>query len=267
MGYLVRAFLALAVATTSSISFAIESYQLFERYGIERNQYARDLQKAGGKQVVAEKVKQRNLYELAGLDNRAADIRYPDRINIVSEELAGQLYAAVNTNPVASLSHYSKYDPQDLGIGFCFGRAMTAHLEALYLGISKDSIKKLWALGNLQTGSNRWRYHVTTVVKGEHGWVAIDPIMGSVLTIAQWYENMRGYDSDGQMRLYVTAAEKFAPSSKKYHNSELLDPYYNAYFVDLMKYYAERTRANRGRRALIFKVQPGTAPSNLELFY
>jgi hypothetical protein len=165
----------------------------------------------------------------------------PNRAGEIDLTVARQIYRGVKNHPVASLDHIYKYDPEG-GIGFCFGRAMTVHLEALYRGVSNSAIKKLWALGSLASGETSWRYHVTTLIKGpDTTWYAIDPIFPGVMTAEQWYQRMKGdFDHvNGKMKLYVTDASKFGPAGGKYHPMGLDDAIYNDYFDDLMKSYKE----------------------------
>lgn len=236
-----------AALVFAPLANAVESYQLFERYEIERRNFQKEVAEFG-KNYVTKKVAERNAYELAALKDSARPNPHSNRADVVPADLLEEIYYNVANNPVTSLAAYNKYDPTDRGIGFCFGRAMNVHLEALFQGVSKNSIRKLWALGQLRTGSTGWRYHVTTLLKGEKGWMAVDPIFGYVMTVEQWYRRMQSFDTDGLMRLYVTEPEKFGPSSTKYHDSLLIHPIYNNYFMDLMAYYRERTRQPRERR-------------------
>lgn len=98
------------------------------------------------------------------------------------------LLQSVSTNPVARIDDdaiLQKYDPTG-EIGYCYGRAMTAHLTARRMGLASGSIRKLFAIGDMRQSpvstQPEWRFHVTTLVKGEDGnWWAIDPIMGPPL--------------------------------------------------------------------------------------
>jgi len=88
------------------------------------------------------------------------------------------LLKAVDEHPVAKLAALAQYDPPPGGIGFCFGRAMAAHLLARQMGLERRAILKLFAAGNMQDHGTRWRFHVTTLVLGEDGrWYTIDPVM------------------------------------------------------------------------------------------
>lgn len=162
------------------------------------------------------------------------------RVAYLSRQQANKIYDAVDNHPIASQCQLRRYDPQG-NMGFCFGRAMTAHLELLNSGVQKDKIRKLWAVGHFKTGSASWRYHVTTIVQGPDGsWWAIDPIMGSPIEAGAWIRRMKGYDAGGDMVAFTSEAKRFGPSSpEKYSRNELNHSGYNDYFNDLLKSYRE----------------------------
>lgn len=168
------------------------------------------------------------------------------RKNQLSAEEINALYDGVSNHPVASLRFYDKYDPQNRGIGFCFGRAMTAHLEALWgQKLNNSSIRKIWAVGELQSGGTKWRYHVSTLIKGADGnWWAIDPIMGKPMHASEWYTTMRSqYDSKQQMRIFVTEGKRFGPSEETAYRREKLNyAVFNGYFYDLLQSYRTRLK-------------------------
>ncbi|MCO4795032.1 MAG: hypothetical protein KC493_15050 [Bacteriovoracaceae bacterium] len=168
------------------------------------------------------------------------DDNHAKRVASLEDAQRRKVYRAVDNHPVASQCHLRRYDPQG-NMGFCFGRAMTAHLELLNSGVQKDKIRKLWAVGSFQTGSSNWRYHVTTIVKGSDGqWWAIDPIFGNPISAKDWLKRMKGYDVGGDMALFTTEAKRFGPSSPaKYSNRELKHFEYNNYFEDLLKSYRD----------------------------
>lgn len=98
-----------------------------------------------------------------------------------------RLLKIVSENPVATSSALSIYDPPQNGqptgeIGFCYGRAMAAHLIARKMGLDESSMQKIFAAGDMQNGSVRWRFHMATLVRGEDGKdYAIDPIIPSMV--------------------------------------------------------------------------------------
>lgn len=146
------------------------------------------------------------------------------------------LYDAVDANPVSNLSSVRRYDP-DGNMGFCFGRAMTAHLEAIAQGVDQGAILKVWAVGRLRSGFGEWKYHVATLVRGETDWYAIDPIMGQPLKLSSWYLEMQGFDPDGTMRLFISEPSRFGVTWGKYSRRMLNSSTYRSYFKDLLEYF------------------------------
>lgn len=138
---------------------------------------------------------------------------------LTSEERTQLLYLVV-TNPVATLSKEAEYDPNG-DIGFCFGRAMTAHLIARKLHLQETSIRKLFIIGDLRSGANpEWRFHVTTLVLGEDGnWYAIDPIMrapigpGTPMPTENWIATVQSvWDKNKKAFLYVVDRNVVMPN-------------------------------------------------------
>jgi hypothetical protein len=154
-----------------------------------------------------------------------------------------ELYAKVEKNEVSGLCKLTKYDPENKGTGFCFGRATAAHIEALMDGISKDQVRKVWAVGRFQTGEANWRYHVSTIVRNSEGkWMAIDPIMGKPLPVEEWYRKMQGFDVEKNMRLFTSRAERYGPSGTAKYSRDSFE-YYNEYFSDLMADFRKKNKA------------------------
>ncbi|MFN3455355.1 MAG: hypothetical protein ACK41T_10385 [Pseudobdellovibrio sp.] len=163
----------------------------------------------------------------------------------ISRSEAIRIYEAVTRHPVARVLKLTTYDP-DGNIGFCFGRAMTTHLEALSRGIDKDSIRKVFVVGVMRAlvGDKIWQFHVATAIKGDDGhWWVLDPFFGQVVHLEKWYEKMYSHDVKGVLRLYVTEPTRFgAAGSHSYQKSHLMLDSYNNYFKDLMEYYRKKSR-------------------------
>lgn len=126
-----------------------------------------------------------------------------------------RLFEHTVDHPVASLDRLPHYDPDGL-IGFCFGRAMAAHLGARMMGLAEAGVRKLFIVGDLrQYGADRteWRFHVTTLVRGDdRDWYAIDPIVGRVMTAKRWIQFVqRTWDLRRKAKLYVTRAAAVLP--------------------------------------------------------
>jgi hypothetical protein len=109
----------------------------------------------------------------------------------LSQSEIRQLFRSVYNNPVARLDKISFYDPKGL-IGFCYGRSMAVHLQARLMGLDPNSIQKIYVVGDLKerdAEKTEWRFHVATMVKGsENQWYAIDPVLGSVMSMRQWIQ-------------------------------------------------------------------------------
>ena len=127
------------------------------------------------------------------------------------------LYRQVQSHPVLSVDRLAHYDPTG-DIGFCFGRAMAVHLGALEMGLAPESIRKLFIIGDLKAGDKTdWRFHVTTVVRGEDGWYAIDPFLGRwsigrPVTVDEWTRRVRAaWDKHGKAFLYLTWPDAMTP--------------------------------------------------------
>jgi hypothetical protein len=142
----------------------------------------------------------------------------PNRALLAAERKA--IFERVSNHPVTDLDNLPQYDPQGF-IGFCFGRAMAVHLGARQAGLERGSVHKLFIVGDLRSGPDpEWRFHVTTVVKGQEDdrWYAIDPIMtppiapGGPLLLEEWVRIVRGvWDKKGLAKLYFTSADTIMP--------------------------------------------------------
>ncbi|MBI4677075.1 MAG: hypothetical protein HY748_05780 [Elusimicrobia bacterium] len=140
----------------------------------------------------------------------------PSTLEGLSALQMADLWKRTYTHKIAGLDEagkLEKYDPDGI-VGFCFGRAMTAHLLARKMGLPQDHIKKLFVIGDLRSGDQpEWRFHVTTLVKGADGrWHAIDPIMDGPLTADEWIVNVHeGWDRQKKAKFYLTDADAILP--------------------------------------------------------
>lgn len=154
---------------------------------------------------------------------------------LISALPAGQLsslYRMTYNNPVSTLNQVAIYDPTGI-IGFCFGRAMAAHLTARQsFHLNPSSIYKLFIVGDLRSNPSQpeWRFHVTTILpvygNGQVQWVAIDPIMSTPLTVAQWIQSVRaGWDAwhgtpGGKAHFYLVPASAVLPDIRSLPSPE-----------------------------------------------
>lgn len=127
-------------------------------------------------------------------------------------------------------------------MGFCFGRAMYMHLLALKIGVQKESIKKIWAVGPMQsdTPGVDWGYHVGLMVYSKEGWIVLDPNLRHVYLVKDWVQKFSEKSIDGRIRFYATEPNKFGLYSGKYSRYLLgLDlnieqDWFKHYFVDMI---------------------------------
>lgn len=116
------------------------------------------------------------------------------------------IFDFLSNDSVTAFSSIKKYDPLGM-IGFCFGRAMAAHLKALQMGLDPKSIVKVFIIGDLKyNGVTEYRFHVATVLKGDDDkWYAFDTTRGMKLqTFSQWIEECRRiWDKEQKARIYL----------------------------------------------------------------
>lgn len=190
------------------------------------------------------------------LDHKAS-LRDASFAKFLAPQEGARVVADAHNHPVVSLWKYSKYDPENRGIGFCFGRAMFIHLDLYYRGFDRDSIRKAFVVGPMKTpDGGSWGWHVTTIAqsldsKGRRVWLALDPIFdrnskGKIPTLQEWYQEMYGkYSTDKKLKLYVTEAGKFGPSPSPYDAKSIKQPFYNNYFKDMMDWFESQSQEGR----------------------
>lgn len=159
-----------------------------------------------------------------------------DRLKGLSRTELDALYLKASTNPVADYANVKRYDPKG-NIGFCFGRAMNVHLEALRAGVAQENVKKVWAVGTMKANNILWQHHVATMVRGEDKlWYVLDPEYNKVLSLRDWMKEVKQMDTNGKLMFYATDAGRWGVyDSSGYLASTLKDPFYNNYFEDLLK--------------------------------
>jgi hypothetical protein len=175
------------------------------------------------------------------------DVRNPKRIYGLSQREIKALFRKVDRHPVASHSKLKKYTPEG-NIGFCFGRALTAMIEALRMGAARETVKKIWLIGGLNGSTNTWGHHVATMVRGKDKmWYVIDTNYSAPMPLATWYKRcLARYKNDGKVQLFMTDAKRFGPeggvNAGPIQKSTIEDPFYNGYFTDLMKQSRQEAR-------------------------
>lgn len=157
----------------------------------------------------------------------------------LSQEQIQALFKEVSENPHVQESGCGSYRGS-AHFGFCWGRAVAAHLKALHPStrLHNQAVRKLWAVGDLRSGETRWRYHVTTIVRGTDGsWHAIDPNYAEPLSAEDWYYNMKdNFDVTKTMRIFATPATRNGAGSwDRYSKAEFTREEYKDFFADLMR--------------------------------
>lgn len=156
------------------------------------------------------------------------------RVTALNNEQIREVVDYAASHPVAGFDVINKYDPDGI-VGFCFGRALFVHLELLRRGVAKESIKKVFVVGEMQSGTIMWQFHVATAVKGTDGkWWVLDPAMG-LMELREWYMSMKDMAVNHRISLFETPVSKIGPSAWEYNTQEggLFDPAYRNYFKDL----------------------------------
>ena len=158
----------------------------------------------------------------------------------LSVENARKVLQTAMDHEVVSLDKYSKYDAQNKGIGFCFGRAMFIDTYLSLAGFHRANIKKAFVVGPMSGGS--WGWHVSTIVQstdraGNEMWLALDPVAGSVMDVKAWYKKWQGSSDDGKLRLLIAERTKFGAGSSWYDENQISNPFYNNYFKDMMRWF------------------------------
>lgn len=156
---------------------------------------------------------------------------------------AQKILSMISKNEITGSRGDRKYDP-DGSRGFCFGRALYAHLELLRHGVDAASIKKVFIVGPMKAGGINWQFHVATIVraKDKDGWYALDTVVGEPVLLDQWLARFLGFSSDKKLRMYITRAAKIGPSSWEYNKlpGGLFDPFYNEYFKDMFEMFRKQ---------------------------
>lgn len=211
-------------------------------------------------EMTAEQVRRLNEQWVKDLENQIPDInRGPreQRTGTITLKDASAVVNAIRTNPVANPSKTHLYEESGQGIGYCFGRATFAHLLLLRMGVRKDSVKKIWAVGPMKAFGNDWGFHVATVVHTvEKGWVTVDTNSYQVQTVREWVDQYSKFSVDGKLRFYFTPADRFGVYPFKYSREQLgLDrtkeeDFYKNYFVELMDTLRGKTVEDLGLRQL-----------------
>ena len=156
----------------------------------------------------------------------------------VTKADAQTIYRAMADSDV-NKNHYC-YDKEGT-IGFCFGRATIAHMEAIVRNVHPEAIKKIWIAGDMGV----WGHHVATMVYTNDGWVVLDTNLGKIIGVNEWiayYMPMKKKDAK-EIMVFVSQAGRFGPYDNRPYNAVDLfnttsnefnkaKDYFNGYFHD-----------------------------------
>lgn len=180
------------------------------------------------------------------------------RASALSYSIAEKLLQVVRNNDVVGVHSREKYRNPDVEIGYCFGRATFVHLMLLKMGLQKQSLFKIWAVGPMEASGITWGFHVATVVyTNDKGWVAIDTNDYKPQTVSHWVQTYSSKSVDNKVRFYLTDAAKFSPDLARYDRVQLgLDlqqnnDAYRGYFKDMMDLLAEKSVESFGLKKLV----------------
>lgn len=193
--------------------------------------------------------------------NSLVDYRPPEnssRARSITMQDAQSVLDAIRSNEVTG--SYGVYDQPDVSIGYCFGRASFAHLMLLKMGVQKESIFKMWAVGPMKVhGSDTltWQFHVTPVVfTRDMGWVALDTNERRPQKISHWISKYEAQSTDKKMRFYLSDASKFGVNMDRYTRVQMgLDlarenDWYKGYFQDMLRQLRLKTLSELGVHAI-----------------
>ncbi|AGH96710.1 hypothetical protein [Pseudobdellovibrio exovorus] len=182
---------------------------------------------------------------------------------------AQRVLKVISDHPVTGHMAYDRYNRPDENVGFCFGRAAFTHLLLLKMGLSRDSIVKVWAVGPMRTPGVTWDFHVASAayVNGK-GWLVLDTNYDAPMKLETWFGKMQEQNRqmDRKLRLYVTEPNKFGLELGKYDRIQMgLDlnrenDWYQHYFVDMMNDLSSRSLADYGLQRL--PVDSASRPSS-----
>jgi len=168
----------------------------------------------------------------------------PDTVGEIGHSEANTLVRVITEHPTNGARHEKKFDPDEC-YGFCFGRAVLVHSEALRRGVDPEAMKKIWAVGPLERG--KWHFHVATLLKARSPgtWWAADPIYKNAINVQTWMARMRNGADDDRLMFFVTDPRRFSVYDPRFYSAlDLLgdgeSDYYRGYFRAYLEYTAQQ---------------------------
>ena len=135
----------LSVFMASHFVFAADTVTGFAHWlpSIQSNLYDQSEKLTASGIDTPNKIDAANQQAIAELYKKPVKNKYSTRRNHIEQYEAIDLLYRLKSDPVTTYENSEKYDPAGQ-FGYCFGRANWVWLEAIKLGISKDSIKKIF---------------------------------------------------------------------------------------------------------------------------
>lgn len=136
------------------------------------------------------------------------------KIEKLNDEQVKVIYDAM-ANSNVNKNHYC-YDTKGT-IGFCFGRATIAHMEAIARHVHPDSVRKIWIAGDMGV----WGHHVATMVYTDKGWMVLDTNIGTAVTTEAWIARYMPMKKAGtnEIMVFTTQAGRFGPYDTQSYNA------------------------------------------------
>lgn len=156
---------------------------------------------------------------------------------VITEHDADVIYNSMANSDV-NKNHYC-YDTKGT-IGFCFGRATIAHMEAIVRDVHPDMVKKIWIAGDMGV----WGHHVATMIYTQKGWLVLDTNLGRKIPVNEWIDYyLKSKKGNKDIMVFLTQAGRFGPYDNRPYNAvDLFNTqsedfnkaadYFNGYFHD-----------------------------------
>lgn len=207
-----------------------------------------------------EEVMVMNEKTLADIEAEIPAVNSGKQKTVISMKAADLLRNEIYNNPVVKPMN-KKYEQESTSIGYCFGRATFVHLMLLKMGLQKESIQKIWAVGSMKAGGINWQFHVATMAFVENvGWTVIDSNHMYPMPIRDWMAHYYRQSEDGMVRFYASDANKFAFEVGKYSRLQMgLDmtpdrDWYKNYFKDMMLWMKDKKVTEDGIKTVSTKI-------------
>jgi hypothetical protein len=150
---------------------------------------------------------------------------------------------AVQSNPVACLGALSKFERGDgRQIGFCYGRAHAAYLEARAAGFPEASMRKIFLVGELVGPTSRWDFHSALAVAGDNpeGWWMEDAVLPEPVLPSEWlrvWTREKAQDPDELALLFVAPPTQLVRDPRLTVRDAVASDVVGPYFRALLRTY------------------------------